>query len=133
MAERRWTGAGPSYEALLGTLLDVLEQHGGTGRLAAAAVERSVGDAQALALHGYIVGYTRRDFEGATTLLRQALKAGPNCSLAWMFSGLVHGWRGEGRDAIRCAEQSLRLSPFDPFATLFNLAKLQHEGAILVP
>jgi acetate kinase len=36
VAERRWTGAEPSYEALLGTLLDVLERHGGAGRLAAA-------------------------------------------------------------------------------------------------
>lgn len=27
----------------------------------------------------------------------------------------------------------LILSPFDPFATLFNLAKLQHERAITIP
>lgn len=36
IAERRWTGAEPSFEALLGALLDVLQGHGGAGRLLAA-------------------------------------------------------------------------------------------------
>jgi hypothetical protein len=30
-------------------------------------------------------------------------------------------------------QKLLVLSPFDPFTTLFNLAKLQHENAITVP
>ena len=30
-------------------------------------------------------------------------------------------------------QKLLVLSPFDPFTTLFNLAKLQHERAITVP
>jgi len=87
-------------------------------RLAVAAVERTAGDAQALALHGYVVGYTRRDFTGALTLLDRALVVGPNCSLAWLFSGLVCSWIGDGKEAIRRAERSLRLSPFDPFIFL---------------
>ncbi|MEA2489465.1 MAG: hypothetical protein QOH21_1257 [Acidobacteriota bacterium] len=36
----------------------------------------------------------------------------------------------DGRMAV---QKLIILSPFDPFTTLFNLAKLQHEGAILVP
>lgn len=88
------------------------------GRLAAAAVERTESDAQALALHGYVVGYTRRDFPGALALLDRALVVGPNCSLAWLFSGLVCSWMGDGKEAIRRAERSLRLSPFDPFIFL---------------
>ena len=30
-------------------------------------------------------------------------------------------------------QKLLVLSPFDPFTTLFNLAKLQHERAITIP
>ena len=36
----------------------------------------------------------------------------------------------DGRLAL---QKLLILSPFDPFTTLFNLAKLQHERAITVP
>ena len=36
----------------------------------------------------------------------------------------------DGRMAL---QKLLILSPFDPFTTLFNLAKLQHERAITVP
>jgi len=36
----------------------------------------------------------------------------------------------DGRLAL---QKLLILSPFDPFTTLFNLAKLQHERAIMVP
>jgi hypothetical protein len=36
----------------------------------------------------------------------------------------------DGRTNI---EKLLKLSPFDPFATLFNLARLQNQRAIVVP
>lgn len=36
----------------------------------------------------------------------------------------------DGRTNI---EKLLKLSPFDPFTTMFNLARLQHEKAIVVP
>lgn len=36
----------------------------------------------------------------------------------------------DGRTNI---EKLLKLSPFDPFTTMFNLARLQHQRAIVVP
>jgi TolB-like protein len=88
------------------------------GRLAEAAVARDAGDAQALALQGYVLGYTRRDFAGATVLLERALAAGPNCPLAWLFSSVVWSWRDDGARAVEHGRRSLRLSPLDPFVFL---------------
>lgn len=89
-------------------------------RLAAAAVERDGADPLGLAVRGYAVAYGSKDFPAALALLDRALAAGPSSALAWAFSGLVRAWAGNGKAAVEHTAEALRLSPFDPFAFLYE-------------
>jgi class 3 adenylate cyclase/tetratricopeptide (TPR) repeat protein len=87
---------------------------------ATAAIQRNAGDALALAIHGYVVGYTRRDFATATQLLARAMSAGPNCAPAWAFSGLIAGWRGDAATAVAHCLHGVRLAPYDPIGFFYQ-------------
>lgn len=87
---------------------------------ATAAIHRNASDALALAIHGYVVGYTRRDFATATQLLERAVSAGPNCAPAWAFSGLIAGWRGDAETAVAHCLHGVRLAPYDPIGFFYQ-------------
>jgi tetratricopeptide (TPR) repeat protein len=94
-------------------------------RLAAAAcAERALGcdaeDALALSVDALVSAWSRHDLQGAERRLAQALASNPNEPLAWLWNGMVHGWRGRGADAIQSADQALSLSPLDPMIYYFN-------------
>jgi len=61
-----------------------------------------------------------KDCTTATLLLDRAVAAGPNCALAWAYSGAVYCWLGNGPEAVARAERGLRLSPLDPFIFLYE-------------
>ncbi len=42
-----------------------------------------------------------------------ALQVNPNDSLAWLLSGTLHAFKGEGKQAVKAARHALRLSPLD--------------------
>jgi class 3 adenylate cyclase/tetratricopeptide (TPR) repeat protein len=82
-------------------------------RLARMAIERNPRDALAIAMHGHVRAFLFRDFERADRILEDAVRAGPNCAMAWAMSSLTKGYRGQGEAAVANAEIALRLSPFD--------------------
>lgn len=85
-------------------------------RCARAALERDRNDAVALAIHGQVLSYTRRDYGAALHFLDRAIAVGPSCHLAWAYSSATRGWLGDGPRAVEHARRALRLSPRDPFA-----------------
>lgn len=85
-------------------------------RCALAALERDRNDAAALAIHGQVLSFTRREYRSALHFLDRALSVGPSCFLAWTLSSTTRGWVGDGPAAVEHAREALRLSPFDPFA-----------------
>jgi TolB-like protein/class 3 adenylate cyclase/Tfp pilus assembly protein PilF len=85
-------------------------------RCAVAALARDGNDAVALAIHGQMLSFTRRDYTAALAFLDRALLAGPSCHMAWTLSSTTAGWIGDGKRAIEHATRALQLSPLDPFA-----------------
>lgn len=68
----------------------------------------------ALTIDGLVRVHMLKDVEGAHSRYSDAIKVNPNESLAWLFKGTLHAFKGEGQDAISAAEKALRLSPLDP-------------------
>jgi adenylate cyclase len=85
-------------------------------RLAAMAIERDQQDAMGLALHGHALSWFFKRYDGALVFLERAVRAGPNCAMAWTMKGLSHAYVGEGELAVAHARHALRLSPLDPHA-----------------
>ena len=83
-------------------------------RFATAAIARDSYDALALAMCGHAKSILRYEFDEAMALFDRALEAGPNCAMAWTRSSPTYGYVGDAAQAIRRAEQGLRLSPLDP-------------------
>lgn len=84
-------------------------------RCAAAALERDRNDAVALAIHGQMLSFTKRDYGAALLSLDRALAAGPSCHMAWTLSSTTAGWIGDGSRAVEHATRAMQLSPLDPF------------------
>jgi adenylate cyclase len=53
------------------------------------------------------------DYDSALVYFERALAACPNHSLAWFYSSPTLSYIGRGEQAIKHAEQALRLSPLD--------------------
>jgi adenylate cyclase len=82
-------------------------------RLASAALERDSFDAMALALCGHARSIMLYEFDQAIALFDRALAASPSSTIAWTRSSPTYAYIGDAREAIRRAEQALRLSPLD--------------------
>lgn len=68
----------------------------------------------AYAMAGFAQCHLRQDLDAAQGLYRQALRVDPNESLAWLFRGVLHTFKGEGDEALEASETALKLSPIDP-------------------
>ena len=91
----------------------------------------------ALAVEGFVHCHMLKDLDGAAQRYALALSANPNDSLAWLFSGVLHSFKGEGAPAKAAAEKSLGLSPLDPLLYFYQslaasavLASGDYERAI---
>jgi class 3 adenylate cyclase/TolB-like protein len=76
--------------------------------------------ALALAIGGLVQVYLRHDLPAAGRLYDDAMEAGPNEPLAWLFSATWHAYHGRGETAAERAERALRLSPLDPMRYFFD-------------
>ena len=83
-------------------------------RRASAALERDSFDPMALAMCGHAKSILLYEFDEAITLFDRAIAASPSSAVAWMRSSPTYSYIGNAREAIRRAEQGLRLSPRDP-------------------
>jgi adenylate cyclase len=86
--------------------------------LAARAIELDGQNALALSTYGHLKAFLFHEYDSALTYFDRALAACPNHSLAWMLSVSTLSYVGRTEQAIRHAEQALRLSPLD--RTLFT-------------
>jgi tetratricopeptide (TPR) repeat protein len=70
-------------------------------------------DPTALAAAAFVVGSEDRDYSAAFDAFDRALALSPSSFLALSFASMIHAWAGDASTAVECAEQALRLSPFD--------------------
>ncbi|CAN7625226.1 hypothetical protein LJR009_005591 [Bosea sp. LjRoot9] len=82
--------------------------------LATRATNIDRANALALATLGHMNTMLRRDSDAALQCFSQALAACPNHPLVWTLSSATLAYLGKGEEAVRRAEQGLRLSPHDP-------------------
>jgi adenylate cyclase len=83
-------------------------------RLATAALARDSFDAMALTLCGHAKSILLYEFDEAIALFDRAIAASPSSAIAWTRSSPTYSYVGDAREAIRRAEEGLRLSPLDP-------------------
>lgn len=109
---------------------NVLEDAAAGDRCAEAALSLDGADPVALAVHGHVAAYLRRDFDLALDRFGKALMINPNGPLAWMWSAATFCYLGDGAEAVRRAERAIALTPFDPmFFYLSSVAALAHLTA----
>lgn len=53
------------------------------------------------------------DYEQAMYYVDRAVRAGPNCAMAWLMSSATRGYLDQGAEAVRHAQRGLALSPLD--------------------
>lgn len=81
--------------------------------LAGKAIELDGQNALALATYGHLKSFLFHDYDSAQIYFERALAACPNHSLAWLLSSPTLSYLGRGEQAVKHAEQALRLSPLD--------------------
>jgi adenylate cyclase len=74
----------------------------------------------ALTIDGLVRIHLLKDTDGALQRYHDAIAINPNESLAWLFKGTLHAFKGEGAPAISAAEKALRLSPLDPLRYFYD-------------
>lgn len=74
----------------------------------------------ALAVEGFVHCHMLKDLDGAAQRYDAALAVNPNDSLAWLFSGVLHSFRGKGAQALASSEKALTLSPLDPLLYFYQ-------------
>jgi len=74
----------------------------------------------ALAIEGFVHCHMLKDLDGAAERYESALSVNPNDSLAWLFSGVLHSFKGEGAQALVSSEKALTLSPLDPLLYFYQ-------------
>ena len=74
----------------------------------------------ALAIEGFVHCHMLKDLDGAGQRYELALNANPNDSLAWLFQGVLHSFRGQGNQALPASEKALNLSPLDPMLYFYH-------------
>ena len=74
----------------------------------------------ALTIEGFVHCHMLKDLDGAAQRYDSALAANPNDSLAWLFTGVLHSFRGEGPQALASSEKALTLSPLDPMLYFYQ-------------
>ncbi len=91
----------------------------------------------ALAIDGFVHTNLLKQLETAHERYELALDVNPNDSLAWLLKGMLHAFRGEGRQAVRDTQRALRLSPLDPHRYFYDslaasaaLSAAQYERAV---
>jgi adenylate cyclase len=98
--------------------------------LATRAIDLDRDNALALATHGHLRSYLFHDYDSALVYFHRALASCPNHALAWILSSATLSYVGRSEQAIRHAEQALRLSPFDQslfyYYMFLNLAHYSH-------
>jgi adenylate cyclase len=94
---------------------------------ASRAIELDPQNALALATYGHLQSFLFHDYDSALVYFDRALAACPNHTLAWFLSSPTLSYIGRGEQAIKHADQALRLSPLDRnLYTYYSSLNLAH-------
>lgn len=74
----------------------------------------------ALAMDGHAHEHFSKRFDIAASRFELAIEVNPNESIAWLYKGTSHGFKGEGELAVNATERALRLSPLDPRRSYYD-------------
>lgn len=74
----------------------------------------------ALTVDGLVQTHLQRRLDLAGQRYEQALQINPSDSLAWLLSGTLKAFRGEGTEAVSETSRALRLSPIDPLRDYYD-------------
>jgi adenylate cyclase len=74
----------------------------------------------ALAVDGLVQTSLLGRLDLAKASYMRAIDTNPNDPLAWLLFGTLHGFKGEGAEAVRATRRALRLSPLDPMRYYFE-------------
>ncbi|MCC6947695.1 MAG: hypothetical protein IT539_08005 [Bradyrhizobiaceae bacterium] len=82
-------------------------------QMSSRAIDLDPQNALALASYGHLKSVLQRDYDSGELFLESAVQACPNGPIAWVLGSFTQSYRGNGEEAIRRAEQALKLSPLD--------------------
>jgi DNA-binding SARP family transcriptional activator/TolB-like protein len=109
------------------------------GELAERAIMLDSYDARALTIAGHVRAFLHRRLREAASLHERALSLNPNLAMAWALSSVTYAYMGDTDEAERRNLRYKKLSPFDPYAfmfdsffTLIHLLKRDYESAVAV-
>jgi tetratricopeptide (TPR) repeat protein len=71
-------------------------------------------------VQGFVLTNLMKDLGGAASSYQAALHINPNESLAWLLTGTLNAFMGNGADALEASERALRLSPLDPLRYFYD-------------
>lgn len=74
----------------------------------------------ALVIDGFVHTNLLKALDVARERYDLALQVNPNDSLAWLLSGMLHAFKGEGAQAVKSTQRALRLSPLDPHRYFYD-------------
>jgi adenylate cyclase len=74
----------------------------------------------ALVIDGFVHTNLLKALDVARARYELALQVNPNDSLAWLLSGMLHAFKGEGAQAVKSTQRALRLSPLDPHRYFYD-------------
>lgn len=93
----------------------------------------------ALTIDGFVRTNLMKDLEGGGKQYARALGVNPNESLAWLLTGTLNAFQGNGEVALAASERALRLSPLDPTRYFYDslaasaaITAGQYERAIVL-
>lgn len=78
------------------------------------AIDIDAGCGLAYAMAGFVQCHMKQNLDAAEELYLKAVDANPNESIAWLFRGVMHTFKGEGPAALAASDKALSLSPLDP-------------------
>lgn len=84
------------------------------------ALENDPASSLGLTIEGFVRTNLMKDLEGAARSYDAALRINPNESLAWLLTGTLNAFQGNGEDALAASERALRLSPLDPMRYFYD-------------
>lgn len=74
----------------------------------------------ALTIDGLVHTNLLQDADSGYLRYEAAIASNPNESLAWLFKGILHAFRGEGEQAVEDTQHALSLSPLDPLKYYYD-------------
>jgi class 3 adenylate cyclase/TolB-like protein len=117
---RAWLAKWYVLRVTRGLVEDLAAESGRALEQTRRALDASPECSLALAVEGFVHCHMLRDLGGAEERLNRALAVNPNDSLAWLFSCVVHGFRGDGEAAMASADRAIELSPLDPLRHYYD-------------